>query len=284
MLGTDDMILPTVHSSFEWRESRAGAALVCRPFEAVASHVFTTRQWALGSPSHSGNEDPAWDRVADMLNVEPRRLVRVRQVHGAGVAVVRAGRDSLAEADIADIIVTDDRDVALAIRVADCVPLLVGDLRRGVVAAAHAGWRGLAARVPETTIRALEREYGSRAQDLVVVAGPSIGACCYEVGKDVRDRFAAGFNQASVDRWFQPAPIADVNNPPLPGLHAPREGHWFFDGWLATRDQLLAAGVDGDRVFNSGLCTASHPALFCSYRRDGAPAGRLAAAIRALGD
>jgi copper oxidase (laccase) domain-containing protein len=64
----------------------------------------------------------------------------------------------------------------------------------------------------------------------------------------------------------------------LPGQ--PRPGHEYFDGWAAARDQLLAAGVDGQAIFSTGLCTASHPEVLCSYRRDGAAAGRIAAAIR----
>jgi copper oxidase (laccase) domain-containing protein len=67
----------------------------------------------------------------------------------------------------------------------------------------------------------------------------------------------------------------------MPGLPpAPRGDHWFFDCWSSARDGLIAAGVPGDQVFVAELCTASHPGAFCSYRRDGSSAGRMAAAIR----
>jgi hypothetical protein len=151
------------------------------------------------------------------------------------------------------------------------------------VAAAHAGWRGLAAGVPLATVAALGREFGSRAADLVVAIGPSIGACCYPVGPEVRDRFAgAGFgSDLPWARWFLERPAISDLNPPLPGLDARgTSNRWFFDPWAAARDQLLAAGVPPAQIFGAGLCTASHPGVLCSYRRDGAPAGRMAAVIR----
>ncbi len=61
---------------------------------------------------------------------------------------------------------------------------------------------------------------------------------------------------------------------------APRPDHWFFDGWSATREQLIEAGVPAAQIFGAGLCTASHPDVLCSYRRDGSPSGRIVGAIR----
>ncbi len=183
-------------------------------------------------------------------------------MHGAAVAVARVDGDGLPDADI---IVSTQRELALAVQTADCVPLLVADRRTGAVAAAHAGWRGLASRVPMLTIRALERECGSRPQDLVAAIGPAIGPCCYEVGSDVRQAFASSFAPEEAERWFRRAAHPDK---------------WMFDTWASTRSQLEAAGVPVVQIFESRLCTASHPAVFCSYRRDGSPAGRMAAAIK----
>jgi hypothetical protein len=182
----------------------------------------------------------------------------------------------------ADIIITDDPAAALAVQAADCVPLLMADRRIGGVAAAHAGWRGLAARVPGVTVEALSREFGSRPADLVVAVGPSIGACCYEVGANVRQHFeTAQFPDADLARWFHTDPQPTAANPSLPNLLAARRaGHWYFDCWAAIRDGLATAGVPADQIFVAELCTASHPAALCSYRRDGAPAGRMVGAIR----
>ena len=258
-----------------------GPALVCRPLAAFAPHVFTTRAWGLGSRT-PGRDGPAWAEVAGALNLQPADLVRVRQVHGATVRVARDASESPPAGVPADIIVTDRMGIGLAVQAADCVPLLVADRRTGAVAAAHAGWRGMAARVPSALVAALAREFGSLPADLVAAIGPSVGACCYEVGGDVRQAFeAAGFARDQLARWFIDEPRVVAGNPAMSGLARPRRAdHWFFDGWASTRDQLIDAGVACDRVLLSELCTASHPGAFCSYRRDGPPAGRLAAAIR----
>src|SRR6185503_13689567 len=145
-------------------------------------------------------------------------LCRMRQVHGATVIVEREGSPPAnhdaggAEADIA---LSDAGGLALAIKMADCLPLLIADRRTGAVAAAHAGWRGLALSVPVVAVERLAREFGSRPADLFVAIGPSIGACCYEVGEEVRGRFReAGFEPAQLARWFRAEPVSSPGNPP----------------------------------------------------------------------
>jgi len=284
------MMLPKPNGAFEWVQASAGQALICRPLEqAAAAHLFTTRRWPLGSTS-SADRAEGWDDVADAVGVDRAHLVRVHQVHGAAVVVVR--RESEAWSPCtgerallpdADVIVSNDPAHAIAIHTADCVPLLVADRRTGAVAAAHAGWRGLAARVPEVAVQWLSQEFGSRPADLLAAVGPSIGACCYEVGRDVRAHFeTAGFSRLRLERWFVSAPRPSDTNPSMPSLPPKRRAdHWFFDGWAATCDQLEWAGVPPGQVYVAELCAASHADAFCSYRRDGSRAGRLAGAIRA---
>ena len=275
------MILPQPGEDFHWTEVRARPALVCDALEPVACHAFSTRRWPLGVASPE--DDTGWRAVAEAMDVDQDRLLRVRQVHEAGIVVHRAGR-SIVQDVAADIVVTDDSSVALAVQTADCVPVLIADLRTGAVAAAHAGWRGLALRVPAAAVAALIDQLGSRPSRLVAAIGPSIGSCCYEVGDDVRGRFrAAGFSEAELHRWFLAEPLQSAANPSLPHLSkGARAGRWFLDLWAATRDGLMAAGVPGDQVFTARLCTASHVDAFCSYRRDGVAAGRMATAIRKL--
>jgi YfiH family protein len=256
---------------FSWRQAPAGRALVCAALAPAGAHLFTTRAWTLGAPTPEGTGE-AWLEVAQALGVDGVHLVRVHQVHGATVAVRRAGLGRTPGASPAlpdaDIIVSDDPELGLAIQAADCVPLLVADRRTGAAAAAHAGWRGLAARVPQVTVEAMAREFGSQAADLIAAIGPSISAARYEVGSDVRSRFDAGFAAGRADRWFS---------------KATRSGHWFFDGWRSARDQLEAAGLPPGQIHVAGLCTAADAELFCSYRRDGNISGRMAAAIRPSG-
>jgi hypothetical protein len=229
--------------------------------------------------SRTADDERAWVEVEGAMGVP---LVRVNQVHGAEILVRRLGHRDTARLPTADVIVSDDPGIAVAIQTADCVPILIADRRTGAVAAAHAGWRGLAAGVPRVTVEALSREFGSRPVDLIAAAGPSIGACCYEVGPEVRARFEqAGWPAPSLARWFFTEARPTAANPSMPRLHAPRPGHLFFDCARAARDQLEAAGLLSEQVFTPDLCTASHAEALCSYRRDGTSAGRMAAVIRA---
>jgi len=260
---------PQPNDGFAWAQAPAGPALICTGLERVAAHFFTTRAWALGSALDSG--DPAsWRQVADAIGVDPANLIRARQVHGATVVVRRRGLDppQMTPGDLpeGDILVSDDARLALAVQSADCVPILIADRRTGAVAAAHAGWRGLAARVPAMAVEALTREFGSRAVDLIAAIGPSISAARYEVGEDVRRAFQASpCSPSQLARWFAPGD---------------RPARWYFDGWQSARDLIEATGVPAAQIYAAQLCTASLPDLLCSYRRDGKRAGRVAGAIR----
>jgi YfiH family protein len=274
------MKLPQPGDAFEWTDEFGRAALVCRPLAPFAHHIFTSRLWPLATPAGADAAE-TWNGIAHAIGADGSRLLRARQVHGAAVVAHREG-EAIGRPTDADILVTNDPQVAAAIQTADCVPVLIADTRTGAVAAAHAGWRGLAQRVPLAAVEAMVNEFGTRESKLIAAVGPSIGPCCYEVGGEVRDRFAAaGFDDWEMSRWFMREAQSSPTNPPMSGLHPhAREGHWFFDPWAAARDQLRAAGVREDRIFVAELCTASHPDTLCSYRRDGSSAGRMAAAIR----
>jgi YfiH family protein len=266
-------MLPKPGDGFEWVDVAGRPALVCRALAVTSPHFFTTRDWPFGSPAASDG----WGELTRAAGVT--RVLRVRQVHGADAVVVRRGEPPFDAPPAADIIVSDDPSSAIAVQAADCVPLLVADSRAGVVAAAHAGWRGLAAGVPAAAVATLARLFGSRPADLVAAVGPSIGACCYQVGADVREQFAEGFGGAATT-WFHDAPAPVDGNRPFREL-TPTPGKWFFDAWAAARDQLEDAGLPPHRIHVASLCTASHPQVFCSYRRDGAAAGRMLGVIRA---
>lgn len=287
------MILPVPGDGFEWRLFGERWGLVCVPLDAVAAHVFTGRDWPIGRPPPSEETSVddrhraiegyrAWRAVANAVRVEEARLRRARQVHGAAVAM--GFRDPAQPLPAADVIVVSEPGEAAAIQVADCLPLLIVDGATGVVAAVHAGWRGLSARAPQVAVDTLVGHFGARPADLLVAIGPSIGPCCYEVGSDVRLALdEAGCPVDQVTSWFHDRPARSDRNPSLLSnvRRTPMDGpRWFFDTWAAASDQLTAKGVLPSQVFRAELCTASHPDVLCSYRRDGQQAGRLAAAIR----
>lgn len=231
----------------------------------VARHAFTTRHLEPASPSD--DSDRGWRELADALGVDVAAVWRLRQVHGNAVFHARAasGHAPFTELPEADIVTTDDPASVVTVRAADCVPILLADARSGAVAAAHAGWRGTAARVAERAVDALVERYGTDRAHVVAAIGPSIGPCCYEVRDDVPEAFAAaGHSRLVLDGWFSPT----------------GPGTWRLDLWRATRDQLQEAGVPSTAVHACGLCTVSANDLFYSYRAEGERAGRLVAAIR----
>ncbi len=207
-------------------------------------HAFSTRR-----------PDPD-DGFAAVAGMDGWPAVRLRQIHSDRVHWVAGGRlpDAPLEGDAAG---TALPGVALGVRTADCVPVLIADRAGTVVAAAHAGWRGTAAGVVRRTVDRMASEWGVAAADLAAAVGPHIGVCCMEVGEDV------------VDRFDQPEVFVRRSEWPRPHL----------DLAAANRAQLVAAGVPADRVEVSTLCTRCRPDLFHSYRRDGKGAGRMLSLI-----
>ena len=272
------MLLPAVPDSFAWVRQPWGDALVCGPLAEVAPHVFTTRQLELRL---GGDHAEGWQAIADSLGVDTAHLVRLRQVHGREVVVVqrggtegpaKAGHYVLQEGPEADAIVSNDPSTAVAVQAADCVPILMADRRTGAVAAVHAGWRGTAAGAAPAAIKAMTREFGTRPSDLVAAVGPSIGPCCYQVGPELVDAFAAaGHRRERIDRWFVD---------PLKRGQYVSQGELRLDLWAATGDQLIDAGLNEQNVHMCGLCTSSYLGVFYSFRAEGPATGRLAAAIR----
>jgi YfiH family protein len=187
---------------------------------------------------------------ADLRALLPAEPAWLRQVHGT--QVVRL--DQVASSPQADAAVTGRRNLVCAIRVADCMPVLLADESATVVGAAHAGWRGLSSGVIENTVHAM----GIAGGELLAWLGPAIGPKVYEVGEEVRSAFLS--RDAAAEAAFFPA----------------RHGHWLLDLYAVARQRLRSCGVE--RIFGGGYCTYSDPQRFYSYRRDGT-AGRMAAYV-----
>lgn len=276
------MNLPTPDPAFRWSAEPWGHALRCEPLESVAQHLFTTRQLQLRPSGASGRPEAlegcppdtrhlAWTQATASLGAGIEQLMRIKQVHGRTVRVLRKGEIGPQEVQgrpDADAIISNETDLVLAVQVADCVPLLMADRRNGAAAAVHAGWRGTCAGIAGAAIAAMARELGTKPPDLVVAMGPSIGACCYEVGPELVDAFrAAGSDDAQLARWFERT----------------KTGALRLDLWAANRDQIHAAGVPEDHIYLSRLCTQTHLGVFDSFRAEGERAGRMAALIRVPG-
>ncbi len=184
-----------------------------------------------------------------------------------------------------DGVMTDVPGVMLGVQVADCVPVLVADVRRKAVAAFHAGWRGTLARIVERGIGTMRMRYGSRPEDLVAVVGPSIGACCYSVGEEVRFEFESQFAYAPelFSEVYDSDPVREKY--PLLFLTARAPGHSnigpqiHLDLWEANRRQLLDAGLKAKRISVVGECTAcarvGERRKYFSHRGESGFAGRM---------
>jgi YfiH family protein len=256
------MSLPVVPDTFRWTEEPWGAALRCGPLEAVALHAFTSRHLRL-SPTEGA------EALATL--VDAGSVAQAAQVHGRVAIRAPESGEWPHQWPEADILVSRHPAGAVAVRTADCVPLLMADRASGAVAAVHAGWRGTAAGAVVAGLDALAREFGTKPADVVVAIGPSIGPCCYQVGTELVDAFAAaGHARHLIDRWFL-APAPRRGSREQPPLRLDLAG--------ANRDQLVLAGVKEESIHACGLCTAMHLDVLTSYRAEGAHAVRLAGVI-----
>jgi YfiH family protein len=255
---------PEPTGAFVWTQAPWGRVLTCTALAPLAAHFFTSRDLAPGS---GADPDAAWTAAAFHLGLPPGALHRLDQVHGCRTVLVDSDTRPADGNPKADALMTDRADVALAVKAADCVPILVADRHRRVVGAVHAGWRGTAQRIGPALVRSLQQQFGVEPGSLVAAIGPSIGACCYEVGPEVR----AGFTEASA-----PASSADAERWFTPGAGDRLQ----LDLWRANREQLEDAGVSAGDVHVAGLCTACAVDTFFSYRREEPRAGRMLAVIR----
>jgi YfiH family protein len=221
-------------------------------------HGFFTRQGGVSEGPYASlncslSSGDTWDavlenraRAARAIGAEPRRLVGLMQVHGADVIEVTKPW-APGKGPRADGMVTTRPDIALGIITADCAPVLMADRKAGVVGACHAGWRGAAAGVIESTVAAMVG-LGADPAAIVAAIGPCIGQGSYEVGADLRDAVIA--KDPEHVRFFG---------------SARRDARWQFDLGRYCMARLEAAGVG--RANALGADTAADEALFFSYRR-----------------
>jgi len=168
-------------------------------------------------------------------------LATLKQVHSAK-CVSAEGRSGVL--DRGDALLENTPGAVVAVKTADCLPILLVDECNRAVAAVHAGWRGTVAQIAEAAVSAMRDRFGTSPGDLHAAIGPGIGNCCYEVGPEVAAQFGG-------------------------------QGRGHVDLAGANVRQLIAAGVTPERIYASNLCTMCRPGEFHSYRRDREAAGRL---------
>lgn len=241
-------------------------------------HAFSTRIGGVSEPPYDtlnlglltkgvapdNNTDVAenFRRLRRAIGLERHFRVQVSQVHGSEVWVAPREPRRLRDSPRADAIVGDVSGAMLTIRTADCVPLLLSSPDGRVVAAVHAGWRGIVAGVVSAAISRMQECHGIEAESVLAAVGPCISVEHFEVGVEVVEQFESAGLAGSV-------------------VHAPgRKPH--IDLAHAIRTQLQEADVPSDSIDSSDRCTHRDADEFFSYRRDRGDTGRLAAVIAAI--
>jgi polyphenol oxidase len=212
-------------------------------------------------------------------------LATLRQIHSSVLTFVAAEDTTRKSPRKADGLMTDEPGLLLGVQTADCIPVLVADRKRGVVAAFHAGWRGTVKRIVEAGVGRMRLEFGSRPEDLIAAIGPGIGVCCYAVGEEVLSSFESQFAYAA--DLFREVYDTDPVRTKYPMLFLTQRapGHSSIGPSLhvdlvqANRRQLLDAGLKPRSIQRTGGCTGCHPNLFFSHRASHGHAGRMMSVI-----
>jgi hypothetical protein len=202
----------------------------------------------------------------------PYYVVQPHQVHGCVIREVTDPLTTREELEGVDALVTNSPGVAISVRTADCIPVLLYDPVHKAVAAVHAGWRGTVQQISVKTIEMMRQLYGTCASDIHAVIGPGIGPDSFQVGPEVADQFAqAGFPMERILKDCGPKDPTPAN-PMQGGLHI---NLWSANSWL-----LEQAGVEPQNIITTGICTYRNNHLFYSARREGTKCGRIINVIR----
>lgn len=190
-------------------------------------------------------------RLGRAVGFEMKQLTLGEQTHSAHVARVtaaergRGGGDNYSRIPDADALVTDEKGICLMVLTADCVPILLYDPVRKVVAAIHAGWKGTVGKIADRTLDMMQTQWECHPENILAGIGPAIGNCCFEVGEDVAERFMEQGMADSVDRTG---------------------GKLHIDLAAVNKLQLQNKGVAEQHIELASFCTRCHSHSFFSYR------------------
>lgn len=205
--------------------------------------------------------------VFDQLNIDTSACVMQNQVHGNDIAYVTEadkGKGYYSHKDVIgdyDAMITDKKNICLFLFAADCVPILLYDTEKQIIAAVHSGWKGTVKQIAKKTVEKMTEMFGCNPQNIFAAIGPSISLKNYEVGQNVVDEVLKSFK--TLDKFL-------IFNQITQKYH--------FDMWYTNQFLLKQAGVPEQNIEISGVCTFDNPEMFFSARRD-EPTGRFGAGI-----
>ncbi len=216
----------------------------------VSAKPYDSQNFTYGLGDQDSNTTTNLNRLVEKAGLSgwPHQAVQVHQSD-----TLYCSDTGLAHKQHADILLTDQPNIALAIRTADCLPLLLADKESGIAVAAHAGWRGTVAKVAvEAVSQMLHR--GSKAKHIVASLGPCIGPCCFAIGEETAQALANCCQGAAQFVTGSDKKYADL--------------------WQINRLQLLQCGLKEEHIEVINECTCCNSERYFSYRRDALRAGR----------
>lgn len=217
-------------------------------------HLFTSRiGW---------NNENISNKLSEILHVPKSNQVNIKQVHGNNIISIACYDLDFKELSKSqgDGLITNIPNIILSTNHADCVPIYFIDKKNRVVGLAHGGWKGSYENISGKMIDKMKTEYNSNSEDILVGIGPSIGPCCYEVGKDLADQFK--------ERYAN-----------FPDILLEKGNRFFLDLWKTNYLQVKDKGVKKEHIIISKACTSCNVDKFHSYRKENGTKERLVAAI-----
>ena len=198
-------------------------------------------------------------RFSDKYGFNYDNIVYNTQVHGADVRIVESGDDFTENGKEADGLITNLRNTPLLIFTADCVPVVFYDKKQGVVALAHAGWRGTYGNIAGEMVDIMTDKYGCEVVDIKTIIGPSVSVDNYEVSYDLIEKFSA----------------LEVQ-----GYYKEVDGKYYLDLWKLNKELLKKCGILEDNIKIIDFCTVRDNDKFFSYRLDNATSKRIGTVIQ----
>jgi YfiH family protein len=236
-------------------------------YKNIAHFVTTKEGWISGiKPRFTGDKEADYSGFRHELAVSCEsnagQFIFPRQTHSDRVVIATSGT-TVTTITSTDALITNEPGLFVCVQTADCVPILLFDPEKKVVAAIHAGWRGTVSKIAMKTVQQMTEKFGCQPTDIVAGIGPSIHLHAYEVGPEVVEAVEANFSNSS---WLL-----------KPSLN---EGKAYFDLWEANQTVLIESGIPEENIEVMGLCSFEHSDLFYSARRDGVDTGRMVCGIR----
>ncbi len=235
----------------------------------VSSDIFSSMNF--GVDAFTVKDDPAnimenYTRMANSIGVDPHSLVISRQVHKTNIRVVNEndrGKGLFSPTDYEEIdgLITNQPNITLVTKYADCVPLYFVDPKNKAIGLTHSGWRGTVKKIGKITVEEMNKNFGSNPKDIIAVVGPSICVDCYEIGEEVAEEFKKAF-----PKHYENGILIAKGN-----------GKYQLNLWEANRTVLSEAGLLPENIHISGVCTCCNSDLFFSHRKTEGKRGSLAA-------